>query len=105
MERDLNELNKLEEWLKDQHIPYTRVDNEDMFNTIERPIDLHQIRAITPGGYDWDVICHYGSYGCDQGLLEGMGAPFGKDVEGWLTAKDVIDRIRPFYNGDCNDNV
>ena len=38
----------------------------------------------------WDVICHEGSYGGDQGLLELYGS-LCDDVIGWLTAQDVID--------------
>ena len=44
-----------------------------------------------------DAICHDGSYGNDDGLLEVMGACIVKssdsDVEGWLTAEEVLRRV------------
>lgn len=46
-----------------------------------------------------DVICHSGSYGHDQGLLEVMGLNTDPtdDVEGWLTAEEVYKRISQDY--------
>jgi len=53
------------------------------------------------GGYQirtkkWDVICHKGSYGGKDGLLEVMGTlnrnPHD-DVEGYLTAEDILKRM------------
>lgn len=46
--------------------------------------------------YIFDVICHYGSYGYEKGLLEIMGACItgGTDVVGNLTADEVIERIQ-----------
>lgn len=42
-----------------------------------------------------DVVCHWGSYGHERGLLEIMGLCNDKfdDVEGWLTAEEVFKRI------------
>lgn len=44
----------------------------------------------------WDAICHYGSFGYKEGLLEIYGEivpeNIGDTVEGYLTAEDVIDR-------------
>ena len=46
-----------------------------------------------------DCVCHGGSYGHERGLIEAMGAPLvdkeevGDDVEGWLTALDILSRI------------
>lgn len=84
MSRDLTELNKLEAYLKDKGIDYRRIDED-------KDPDYHQIIVPKKG---WDVICHKGSYGCEQGLLEGMGSIFGKNVEGYLTTADVIQRIK-----------
>ena len=53
--------------------------------------DGYQIKTDT-----WDVVCHSGSYGHEEGLLEGYGKPFEDkfdDVEGYLTALDVLERI------------
>ena len=45
----------------------------------------------------WDAICHKGSYGHEQGLLEVMGtivrADDDDDVEGWLTAEEILQRL------------
>ena len=44
----------------------------------------------------WDAICHSGSYGHENGLLEIAGTivtdDYG-DVEPNLTAKDILDRV------------
>lgn len=41
-----------------------------------------------------DAICHSGSYGHEEGLLEIMGLTRNDDsVEGWLTSEEVFDRI------------
>ena len=106
--RDLTELNKLEKYLKEHEIDYARIDEDNAFKfdlqsalrqtqiNILQAMDRHQIIVggdKEPGACDWDVICHNGSYGCDEGLLEGMGSIFEDELEGWLTADDVIVRI------------
>lgn len=41
-----------------------------------------------------DAVLHWGSYGRQQGLLEIMGLCDTEDeVEGWLTADEVFNRI------------
>ena len=54
---------------------------------------------IVVGDFDWDAICHSGSYGHENGLIEVMGLPQCQDdVIGWLTANDVlkmVDELRP----------
>jgi hypothetical protein len=41
-----------------------------------------------------DAVCHSGSYGHEEGLLEIMGLTHNDDsVEGWLTSEEVFDRI------------
>ena len=103
--RDLTQLNKVEEYLKDNNIPYEREDKEDKLVSIEmqdghfpvyEQMEFHQICVPSRERRDWDVICNRGSYGAEQGLLEIMGTivrPCGDFVEGWLTADDVIARI------------
>lgn len=50
---------------------------------------------IENGYYVSDVVCHRGSYGYQEGLLEQYGlvddSGEGDDVMGYLTAKDVYD--------------
>lgn len=44
---------------------------------------------------DWDAVCNDMSYGHEQGLLEVMGSISNRpnDVEGWLTAEDILARL------------
>lgn len=86
--RDYTELNKLEEYLKEKGFKYERIDDDS-----DETFNRHQIIVG-----DWDVICHYGSFGYEQGLLELMGglvdtAVDGDTVVGYLTADDIIARI------------
>ena len=49
---------------------------------------------IVVGDWDWDAICHSGSYGHENGLIEVMGLPQCQDdAIGWLTAKDVLKMV------------
>lgn len=103
--RDLTEMNKLEAYLKEKGFKYERTDSDNTMDMTTtgwmmanlgpdfEPFDLHQIVVYDGAVRIWDVVCHRGSYGCDQGLLEGMGVLFGPDVEGCLTAEDVIKKI------------
>lgn len=54
---------------------------------------------IVVGDWDWDAICHSGSYGHENGLIEVMGLPQCQDgVIGYLTAEEVlkmVDELRP----------
>ena len=49
---------------------------------------------IVVGDFDWDAVCHSGSYGHENGLIEVMGLPqCHDDVIGWLTAEDVLKMV------------
>lgn len=87
--RKTRELDMLEQFLKQHGIEYTRHDESSEW------IDWHQIRVgdRADGSCEWDVICHRGSYGYQEGLLEGRGSLFGDEVEGYLTADEVIRKI------------
>ena len=89
----MSELDKLEQYLKDNGIGYTRIDeNADTWGR-------HQIYVFgSDSEIAWDAICHRGSFGFEQGLLEIYGTLVdaekdGDSVVGWLTAEDVIKRI------------
>ena len=92
---NISELDKLEEYLKDNEIQYGRYDVEKAFDSDGMLItmDRHQICVGEKenGTWDWDVI-QYGSYGFEEGLLEGYGSIFA-GAEGYLTAEDVIKRL------------
>lgn len=79
---DMTEMDKLAAGLDAKGIPYTR-----------RPLFGGQ--QIICG--EWDAICHSGSYGHEQGLIEIMGSivdsDIPDDVEGCLTAKEILSRI------------
>ena len=89
----MSELDKLEQYLKDKGIRYKRIEqNTDTWGR-------HQINVYdSEGNILWDAICHRGSYGFEEGLLEIYGkivtAEDGDSVVGWLTADDVIKRIQ-----------
>lgn len=88
MRNYFNELDKLEQYLKDHGIPYERIDKYTI------PQDWHQIIVPNAMHRKWDAVCHKWSYGYEDGLLEIMGSiSRSEDVEGWLTAEDVIERI------------
>lgn len=101
--RNLSNLNRLEQYLKEHDIPYERIDKEDEYLDENHKyclveLERHQICVPSENGErEWDAICHRGSYGAEEGLLEIMGSivsPMaGDSVEGYLTAEDVIARI------------
>lgn len=100
--RNLTQLDWLEEYLKTNGISYVRISEDTKYDP-EHPhcieeLERHQLIVYDERGNRlWDAICHYGSYGAEEGLLEIYGeivSPMaGDSVEGWLTAKDVIERI------------
>lgn len=88
------EMNKLVEMLNNANIPFElttdALGNED--NQVWYPSYENNI---------CDVICHAFSYGGPQGYLEMMGLvdveDIGDEVEGWLTADVVFERIKKDY--------
>ena len=93
---DLHELDKLEKYLKENGVQYRRIDREGSLDEHGHIIltDVHQIICDEER---WDAVCHFGSYGYNQGLLEIMGSLVVKSkdhdqVVGFLTADDVIAR-------------
>ena len=98
----MSELDKLEQYLKEHDYPYERIDEEGRkIPGIEISFgSIHQL--IVYGDKEkskrlWDAICHYGSYGFEQGLIEVMGEPVVRskeyNVEGYLTAEEIIQRL------------
>lgn len=87
----------LEKYLKENDLKYHRIDEEA--GGFAKFLDRHQIVVFdSEGNRLWDAICHFRSYGYEQGLLEVMGDTVvresdGDSVCGFLTAQDVIDRI------------
>lgn len=90
----MSELDKLEKYLKEHGYEYTREDFDDILSYDRK----HQIIVYKDGERSWDAICHPGSYGYEEGLLEIYGDIVwhdidGDSVRGWLTANNVIARI------------
>lgn len=101
MEIRMTELNRLHEWLNANKDKYgwtvERIDKETESRS------QHQVVVYSAGVRLWDAVCHRGSYGCEQGLLETYGdivdeSRAGDSVEGYLTAEDVIERIHERYD-------
>ncbi len=94
---DMSELDKLQKYLDDKGIPYERTDTERVFDGMD--MSRHQINVYKDQEKTalwFDAICHPGSYGYEAGLLEIMGDIVESeydDVEGWLTAEEIIDRM------------
>ena len=86
----MSELDKLELYLIENDIRHERKDTSWRHQIVV----FDEKRRII-----WDAICNEGSYGYEDGLLEIMGDIVTEkeketdDVVGWLTAKDVIERI------------
>ena len=65
--------------------------------------DGYQIICDKDGEYEWDVVCHYGSYGGPSGKLETMGTivdseRVGDDVEGYLEPVEVFAKfVKKYY--------
>lgn len=95
----MSELEKLEEYLKShgyimKHIVEQKPESNVNFHYFSNIPWRDQIIVYDEDGTRlWDAVCHFGSYGAEQGLLEVMGDVTYQDVEGWLTAEDVIKAL------------
>lgn len=108
----LYELNKLEEYLKANNIPYERIDEkheltkQGWWHIPRHQIAVPNLESLATEEYEFDVICHEGSFGYEEGLLEIMGSIVtdedGDRVVGYLTAEDVIERIKKAKRGKNN---
>lgn len=92
---DFSEMDKLEQLLVEEDIPYEK---SRMFG------GKHLIYPCNGDDRVCSVILHKGSYGREKGLLEIMGLLTdkeleGDDVVGYLTADDVFGRIKRHWEG------
>lgn len=107
MRGDYTELNKLQGWLMLHSESYgwefERIDKRwDETGRENHQIIVYQKGLEGTRARIWDVICHYGSYGFEQGLLEAMGSIIDEEfwhdtVAGYLTAEKVIELIEITY--------
>lgn len=97
----MSELDKLQAYLEEHGFYYKRIDKNDegVFGIDRHQIIVYETAECTEECMLWDAVCQYGSYGYEDGLLETMGVIVDEDecgdtVEGYLTADDVIERIK-----------
>lgn len=65
----------------------------NIFNLPEKEADISIYRThFTAIGCHYSVICGYGTYGGEDGLLEMMSDD--EEPTGWLTAEDIIGKIQ-----------
>ena len=94
----MNELDKLEAYLKEHGYKYERIEKDASKFECEQ----HQIIVYDENERQWDAICHPGSYGYENGLLEVMGDKVVRvqdSVEGYLRAEEIIKRLEEENNG------
>lgn len=94
----MSELDILTQYLKEHNIPFERYDCDKILTLDDDytfHLDRHQICVPNQRNTLWDVICQEGSLGQKEGLLEACGdiVEIDGEVEGCLTAQDVIRRI------------
>ena len=95
----MTEMDKLESYLSMNEFLYSRfVEPKVEIGGFTLNAGRNQIIVFDEDGKRlWDAVCHYGSYGYEQGLLEIMGTIVNgdneHDVVGHLTAQDIINRI------------
>lgn len=89
------EFDKLVAYLVANNIPHKIYDNYNKYYFHHQIVAYDENKNIL-----WDAICHPGSYGYEKGLLEIAGCLITEDDEdsvcGWLTAEDVIKRIKDY---------
>lgn len=94
----MTEIEKLINLLTTHNIPYEITEN----------LGTPQVWYPSRDNCVCDVICHRYCYGYAQGLLEMMGLvneeEIGDSVEGYLTAKDIFDRIYADHFGTTKEN-
>lgn len=99
--KSMSEMDKLDAYLKEKGANYLHYINPKEIDKNGYVIRNEMNKIVVndeDGNYLWDAICHYGSYGYEEGLLEIYGSIVDIEKEndsvvGWLTAEDVIKRI------------
>lgn len=99
----MKELDKLAKYLREIEMPFMQYECNKTFD--ERDfiftLDRHQICVPDQDTPIWDVICQYGSIGYEKGLLEAYGVIVDEEIDGdivvgYLTADDVIKRLKKY---------
>lgn len=104
----MTEMDKLVEYLDKSGAKYERIKETNIVPFLDgngRDIGRNQVVVYDDEGcYKWDAICQLGSFGYKAGLLEIMGdivdeEKDGDSVAGWLTAEEVIKRVKAQSSG------
>lgn len=88
-ENNMAEMNKLVVLLAENNIPF----EIKAFDFLDKP--TWQICSPSIADTKVDAICHKGSYGHENGLIEIMSL-FEDDVVGWLTAEEALPYFQIF---------
>jgi hypothetical protein len=84
----MKEIFRLKEMLEKENIPFVFIEREE--------VKGYQIFKTRMGEIIFSVVQHKYSYGNDVNLLE-MWDMSKDDVEGYLSAEDVFERIKEHY--------
>lgn len=105
----MTELEKLEKYLKANGYIFEHITEQAPEGTPEELCRHYnkipwrdQIIVYDEDGHRlWDAVCHIGSYGAEQDLIEVMGDQVTHDdVEGFLTAEDIIKVLEGSENSE-----
>ena len=89
--KNYKEMNNLIKLLAKNNIPFDVLAFPPLSTVREEDKDFgFQIFAPSYENHVIDAICHWGSYGYEDGLIEIMSDYF-EDVKGWLTAEEAYD--------------
>ena len=81
-EKSMTELEKLQSLIEKKHPKWDiKVTDEGIWLFNKR------------GRCVYDVVCHPGTYGYSEGLLEGWTGKRSEEPEGWLTAEEALPRF------------
>lgn len=102
---DYKEIIKLKEMLEKANIPFDFfrfLDGDEYFpKSYLDMMDGYVLKYPNRGsGEVCSVIEHGGSYGHEADKLEIMGLTGTDDVEGWLSAEEVFNRIKKHYESE-----
>ena len=101
---DYKEIIKLKEMLENANIPFDFfrwLENDDLPKDYLDVMDGYVLKYPNRcSGEVCSVIEHGGSYGHEADKLEIMGLTGTDDVEGWLSAEEVFNRIKKHYESE-----
>ena len=83
----MSEMEKLQKWLDENKIKYERYIEGGWISRNQILIKTEEMRL--------SFICHYGSYGYEQGLIEMYD--FENEPDGYLTAKQCISKLKEVF--------